>query len=135
MAVKEGLMSGKQILAIIFAVLVLVKLAALLIFPGKWLYFGAMLLDHPLMLTLVDLVLLAIVGYYVFASLGLVDIAVVMLFTSLLIGLSLAPYATPMIQFGQSMASIGIGKAWISLIIWAAMAVAVLIKVFYKKQA
>ena len=48
----------------------------------------------PAIVTAIYLILLIITGYYIFSSLKLIDIALVMFFTSLLVGLSLVPYAT-----------------------------------------
>lgn len=127
-------MSAKKILAAIFAVLILVKLLALLINPEKWLNLSDLLLRHQVILTYVYLALIAIIGYSIFSTLNLIDIALVMFFTSLLTGFTLLPYATPMIKLGEAMAAVGLGKAWFGLVIWAALAVAVLAKVFGKRR-
>ncbi len=126
-------MSGKRILAGIFAVLVLVKLTALLVNPGKWLTLGNLLLAQSSLLTGVYVVLLIITGYYIFSSLGLVDIALVMFFTSLLTGLTLMPYTAQMLKLGDEMTASGFDKAWLAMVIWGAIAVAVLIKAFSKR--
>jgi 4-amino-4-deoxy-L-arabinose transferase-like glycosyltransferase len=123
-------MKAKKILAGIFAVLILVKLAALLVIPGKWMSFGRVFLEHHLMATWIYVVLLAITGYFIFSGLNLIDIALVMFFTSLLTGLTLLPYSAQMVQLGDAMTATGFGKAWLSLVIWGAVAVAVIFKVF-----
>jgi hypothetical protein len=127
-------MIAKKILASIFAVLILVKLAALLIIPGKWMSFGRVFMEHHLMATWIYVVLLAITGYFIFSGLNLIDIALVMLFTSLLTGLTLLPYSTQMMQLGDAMTTIGLGKAWLSLVIWGAIAAAVLLKLLSKRR-
>jgi len=127
-------MSAKKVLATIFAGLTLVKLLALLFTPDKWLNLTRLLLRHQVILNYVYLVLLAIIGYLIFSSLNLIDIALVMFFTSLLTGLFLLPYSAPMFKLGEAMAAIGLAKAWLPLVIWGALAVAVLAKVFSKKR-
>ena len=127
-------MTGKKFLAGVFALLILVKLTALLINPGKWMYLAELLLSNRLIITGVYLVLLAITGFYIFSSLNLIDVALVMLFTSLLIALTLMPYSTPMLKLGEEMIAIGLGKAWLSLVIWGVVAVAVLGQVFFTRQ-
>ncbi len=127
-------MPTKKILAAVFAGLILVKLLALLIEPDKWLNLSGLLLRHQAPLTYIYLALIAFTGYVIFSTLNLIDIAVVMLFTSLLTGLTLLPYSSPMLKLGETMASIGLGKAWLSLVIWGVLAVAVLARVFGRRR-
>ena len=127
-------MLAKKILAGFFAVLILVKLAALLINPAGWLHLGKMFLEHHAMVTGIYLILLAITGYFIFSSLNLIDLALVMFFTSLLTGLTLIPYSTQMLQMGDAMVALGLGHAWPAIVIWAAVAVAVLAKVLSKRR-
>ena len=127
-------MSAKKVLATIFAGLTLLKLLALWLTPDKWLNLTRLLLRHQIILNYVYLALLAIIGYLIFSSLNLIDIALVMLFTSLLTGLTLLPYSTSMFKLGEAMAAIGLAKAWLPLVIWGAVAVAVLAKVFSKRR-
>ncbi len=60
--------------------------------------------------------------------------AVVILFTSLLMGLTLMPYEGSLLKMGQEIGAIGLGKAWLALIIWVAIAVAVLYRLFSGKH-
>jgi 4-amino-4-deoxy-L-arabinose transferase-like glycosyltransferase len=128
-------MTGKKFLAGVFAVLVLVKLTALLIDPGKWLYLGELLLSNRQIITGVYLVLLAITGFYIFSRLNLIDVALVMFFTSLLTGLTLLPYSTSVLKLGEEMIAIGFGKAWLAIVIWGAVALAVLYRVFSSRRS
>jgi uncharacterized membrane protein len=79
-------------------------------------------------------VLLVITGYFVFTRIDLIDVAVVMLFTSVLLGLSLLPFLASMPQLREAIVSVGLAKFWSPLIIWAAIAVAVLYRVFAGKK-
>jgi hypothetical protein len=127
-------MLAKKILAVIFAALTLIKLAFLLISPEWWLGATQAFLGHyPLMIG-IYLVLLVITGYFVFTSLDLIDVAVVMLFTSILMGLSLIPYLASLPKLREEIVTVGFAKAWPALIIWAAVAVAVLYRVFASKK-
>jgi hypothetical protein len=127
-------MLGKKILAGLFAVLILIKLAFLLISPEKWLGMGQAFLGHTALVTTVYLVLMTICGYFIFSSIDLLDVAVVMLFTGLLVGLSLIPYAASLQKFLPEMAATGFGKAWVAWAIWIAIALAVLSRVFGKER-
>jgi hypothetical protein len=127
-------MSGKKILAVIFAALIFIKLAFLLISPGKWLAVSQAFLGHAGLVTVLYLAVLVITGYYVFTSLDLIDVAVVMLFTSALVGFSLIPYAAALQKVGQEIGAIGFGKAWLAWIIWLALAAAVLYKIYAGKK-
>jgi hypothetical protein len=51
-----------------------------------------------------------------------------------LVGLNLIPYAASLHTTMQEVATAGLGKAWMALIIWVAIAVAVLVRVFYRAR-
>jgi hypothetical protein len=123
-------MLGKEILAGLFAGLTLIKLAFLLTSPETWLAATQAFLGHSTVVMAIYLVLLVITGYFVFTSLDLIDVAVAIMFTSLLVGLTLMPYSGAMLKVGQEISAIGLGKAWLALIIWVVIAVAVLYRVF-----
>jgi hypothetical protein len=125
---------GKKILAAIFAALTLIKLTFLLISPEWWLGATQAFLGHYALIMGLYLVLLVIAGYFVFTSLDLVDVAVVMLFTSLLLGLSLIPYLASVPTLPEAIVRVGFAKTWPALIIWAAMAVGVLYRLFLNKK-
>ena len=127
-------MLGKKILAVIFAGAILIKLAFLLISPEQWLGATQAFLGHYAVIIAIYLVLLVITGYFVFTSLDLIDVAVVMLFTSILLGLSLMPYLASIPQLREAIVTVGFAKAWPAWILWAAIAVAVLYRVFTHRK-
>jgi hypothetical protein len=127
-------MLGKRILAGSFAAAILIKLAYLLISPESWLGATQAFLGHYTLVMGFYLVLLVISGYFVFTRIDLIDVAVVMLFTGALLGLSLIPYLTAMPKFPEAIMSVGFAKAWPAWIIWAAVAVAVLYRIFGGKR-
>jgi hypothetical protein len=127
-------MLGKKIIAVIIAALTLIKVAFLLISPEKWLGMAQAFIGHTALVMVVYLILLAITGYFIFTSIDIIDIFVVMGFTALLVGLSLLPYAASLQTTTQEIAATGIGKAWLALLIWVALALAVLYRVFAKER-
>jgi hypothetical protein len=127
-------MLGKKILAGIFAALILIKLAFLLISPEQWLGATQAFLGHYAVMMGIYLVLLVITGYFVFTSLNLIDVAVVMLFTSILLGLSLIPYLASVPQLREAIVTVGFVNAWPAFILWAAIALAVLYRIFAGKK-
>ncbi len=128
------MMLGKKILAGFFAAMILVKLIFILISPGKWMGLTDVILSHYAIMMAIYLGLLVITAYFVFTSLDLIDVAVVMLFTSILLGLSLFPYLASMPQLREAIATRGLGRAWPAFIIWGAIAVAVLYRVVSSKK-
>jgi hypothetical protein len=127
-------MLGKKIIAVIFAAVILIKLAFLLISPSLWLGATQGFLGHYTAIMVIYLVLLVITGYFVFTSLDLIDVAVVMLFTSLLLGLSLIPYLASMPQLPEAIVNVGFARVWPAWILWAGIAVAVLYRVFTNRK-
>ena len=127
-------MLGKKIIAVIIAALTLIKVAFLLISPEQWLGMSQAFLGHTGLVMVVYLVFLAITGYFIFTTIDIIDIFVVMGFTALLVGLSLIPYAASLQTTMQEISSTGIGKAWLALLIWVALALAVLYRVFAKER-
>jgi hypothetical protein len=127
-------MSGKEILAVIFAGLILLKIVFGLINPGTWMGLSAAFLGHYYLVMGLYLGLLVITGYYVFTSLDLIDVAVVMLFTSTLVGITLIPYTGSMLKMGEEIGVQGFSKAWLGLLLWVAIAGAVLYRIFARKE-
>ncbi len=116
-------MDALEVLAIIFAVVVLVKFAGLLISPVSWMDTAGAMLSHPRACTWVYAVLAAVVGYFVFARMDVVEVVSVMLFTSLLMGVALGPYSRTLLRLGREMAGEGFGRLWPSMVIWTVIAV------------
>jgi Na+-transporting methylmalonyl-CoA/oxaloacetate decarboxylase beta subunit len=123
-------MRAKRILAGLFAVIILLKLIFLAINPHLWTGAVKVLQGQQTMIMLVYLLLLVITGYYAFSSLDLINIAVVMLFTSLLMALTMTPYISALPKLPEEIISMGVGKAWLPILIWVALAAAVLYKIF-----
>uniref|UniRef100_A0A7C3Z279 Uncharacterized protein n=1 Tax=Desulfobacca acetoxidans TaxID=60893 RepID=A0A7C3Z279_9BACT len=127
-------MSWKKIVAGIFAGLILIKLAFLLAWPEIWLGMAQSLLKHLVMVTVSYLLVLAILGCYIFTRMDIIDVALVMLFTTVLIGLGLLPCAASLQTLTQEIAAVGRDKAWLAWLIWVAIAAGVLHRIFATKN-
>lgn len=123
-------MAPIEILATIFAVFVIVKLVVVSVKPGLWMKWAKGMLKNELLITLIYFVLAVIVGYYVFAELTVVQVAAVTLWVSMLIGIGFVPYSKILLKTSDELLSVGISKAWLSMLIWAVLAVWVLYAVF-----
>jgi hypothetical protein len=119
-------MTSIEVLATIFAVLVLVKLAFIRTNPKAWMNFAQPILRNSVVALSVYLVLAAVVGYFIFSSMTIVQVGAVMLFTSLLMGVGLAPYSQVILKVGQEMLTEGVEKAWLSMLIWTCISLWVL---------
>ena len=120
-------MTSIKILATIFALAVLVKLALIIIRPNLWMKVVDVILKNYVRTMVVYLVLAAIVGFYVLTNLSIVDVAAVMLFTSLLGGVSLAPYSTSLKKLQEEVMSVRLGKTWLPMLIWGLLALWILL--------
>ena len=123
-------MGPNKILASIFALAILIKLAFIIARPNLWMKFAGVLIENSARTTVIYLILAAIVGYYVFSRISILDAAAVMLFTSLLMGLSLAPYGKSLLKLGEEAMSTGLGKAWLPLLLWGLLALWILYAAF-----
>lgn len=127
-------MLGKKIIASVFAGVILLKLLALLMSPDKWLGLVAAFLEHSAIVMGIYAVLIIIVGYYILSSIDIIDIALVMLLTSLLIGISIIPYSGVLLKSREEILAVGLGKAWYAIVLWGGFAVVVLYRVFSSKR-
>ncbi|MFQ5572518.1 MAG: hypothetical protein ACE5G0_22825 [Rhodothermales bacterium] len=123
-------MTAIELLATLFAVTVLVKLAIVSVRPKLWMNITGGLLGHYVLTTIIYSILAVIVGYYVLTSVSIVEVAAIMLLTSLLIGIGVAPYSGTILKWRDEILSIGVGRAWLAIVIWAALALWVLYTVF-----
>ncbi len=123
-------MTPIEILATIFAVFVIVKLVVVSVKPGLWMKWAKVMLKNELLITLIYFVLAVIIGYYIFAELTVVQVAAVTLWVSMLIGIGFVPYSKILLKTSDELLSVGISKAWLSMLIWAGLAIWVLYAVF-----
>jgi hypothetical protein len=128
-------MTPIEILATIFAIMVLVKLLTVALNPKLWMKWVEPVLSNYAYTTIVYVLLAVITGYIIFRSLSIVQVAAVMLFTTVLIGLTMVPYLKEFLTLGKEIAGTRSGmfrKAWLAIVIWAGIAVWTLYAVFAK---
>ena len=127
-------MTALEVIATIFALFVLVKIVVVLINPQVWMKKVAEpLLGNPRLATAVYGVLAIVVGYYVLTRLYIVDVAAVMLFTALVMGVGLMPYSKELLKIADEMSmtrSDLLRNTWLPIVIWGVIALWVLTSVF-----
>ena len=127
-------MTAIEVIATIFAILVLVKLVVVLINPQLWMKKVAEpLLGNPRLATTVYGVLAIVVGYYVLTRMYIANVAAVMAFTALVMGVSMIPYAKALLKMAEEMSATRadlLRNAWLPIVIWGVIALWVLTSVF-----
>ena len=129
-------MSMIELLAVIFALFILLKISIVLINPNGWFKIADALLRNTLLMTIIYLVLAVIVGYYIFRTFSIVQVVAVMLFTSLLMGIAIIPFSETMLSIRQELLGSRrdiLRKIWLTLFIWIVIAVWTLYEVLAKK--
>ena len=126
-------MAALDIIATIFALLIVVKIVVVLVKPQLWMKKVAEpLLGNPPLATAVYGILAIVVGYYVFTNLDIIDIAAVMAFTALVTGLGMLPYAQTLLKVAEEMSATRsklLRNAWLPIVIWVVIALWVLTSV------
>jgi hypothetical protein len=128
-------MTSLEILATIFAVLILFKLVMIMVNPKAWLGVAEKLLRLRAEITALYAVLALIIGYFIFSSLSIVQVAAVMLFTSIIIGLGIFQYsaiAMEMVKHTLTTRAEIFRRNWLIIIIWTGFAVWTLYAVLVK---
>ncbi|HJN62521.1 MAG TPA: hypothetical protein QGH92_02960 [Candidatus Parcubacteria bacterium] len=120
-------MTSIETLAIIFALLTLTKLIVVIIDPKIWMKFVVNpIYKNTLVATVVYAILLVIVGYYLLSAISIVEFGAVMLFAILFMGIGFLPYLKTVLKLKEEVIEMGIGKAWLSVIIWLVLALWIL---------
>jgi len=126
-------MTPIEIIALIFALGILVKLLCVLIKPKSWLKVVKKLYASPAALMIIELILIAIVYYYLIAAgLTIIQIAAVGALVALLMGLSLTGYMKEGMKIAETLLKDKaiIKKTWLAIVIWAIFALLVLYALF-----
>jgi hypothetical protein len=119
-----------KVWAALFALLVLVKLVMLVVARDYWLGLAEKLVRPGNRVALIYGAAAAVVGLPVLLQVSIIEIGAVMLWTSLLMGLSLAPYGEMVLKWRDEITRVGLAKIWWVLAIWAGLAVWMLVAVF-----
>jgi hypothetical protein len=120
-----------ETMATVFAVAIITKLIVVAIKPKLLFNLQDSLAKGTKAAMVVYLTLAAWVGYYIFQYFSVVEVAAVMLFTSLLFGIAFIPHLKPFLKIRKEF--IGrhvLSKNWLTLIIWIALALWVLYYLF-----
>ena len=125
-------MTPLETLALIFALLILLKMIIVLINPKAWLNLTKSLFNKKPVTALIYFILMIIAGYYVFTSLSIIQISAVMLFTSLLIALAWVPYAQTMMDLRKKVIKQDhiLRKNWLTFLIFLIIAMLILKSIF-----
>lgn len=119
-------MAPIEVLATIFAVAILIKVIILLINPEPFMKIAESMLKNTRMVVAIYFILAVVVGYYILSSLSAIEVAAVMLFTAILIGLTLFAYSNAMFRIiketPRSRADL-FKKTWLSMLIWVGIAI------------
>jgi hypothetical protein len=130
--------SAIEIIAVIFAVFILLKVSIVLINPHGWFKLADAILRNTIITTIAYLLIAVIVGYFIFRSFSIVQVAAIMLFSSILIGLGLLPFSETFLTIRDEMLgsrSYILRKTWFTLLIWITIALWTLYEVFSKRMA
>lgn len=116
-------MTPIEIMALIFAIAILVKILVFVTNPRKWLKIVKPLYANPVLLAVASLVLAAISLNYLLQELTIIQIAATMLFIAFLAAISMASYSKEVFDFAEKLLSKEtIKKARLSIIIWVLLA-------------
>jgi hypothetical protein len=120
-------------MAIILAVLALIKLFVILIKPRAWLPVVEFFYNKPNITMIVSAILAAVTFCYLIKELTLVQIFATMLFTSLLAMVTVSVYSKEIISVAKKMLKDRklLSKAWLSIIIWIILSILVLKELFF----
>ncbi|MFC1686742.1 hypothetical protein ACFL0E_00085 [Nanoarchaeota archaeon] len=117
-----------EILAVVLAVLILVKTIVILMKPKRLMDLGEKVANQTFLLTTIITIFMVVVGYYVVSSVGIVSLMAVMLFSNLLMGLLLIQYPKSYLTLSEDILN-NRKKTWLPLLVWLALSVWVLIEV------
>ncbi len=120
-----------EIIALIFVILGLLKIIIVFFSAKSWMNFAKGIYKNPVLLFIVELVLAAIVFYYLLQSFTIVQIMACVVFGALLTGLTFAVYAKELMPAFTKVFKAGIvKKAWLPLIIWVILLIWTLTAIF-----
>lgn len=122
-----------EIFALIFAALVVIKIAVVAVKPKAWWSIVKPLYKNGMVLFLVELILAGVVLYFLMQSgMSITQIAACILLGALLTGMSFAVYAKETAEWAGKLLKVKnmMKKAWLLILFWLAFAVWVILEVF-----
>jgi hypothetical protein len=126
-------MTPVEIIALILAIAVIVKILVVSFSPKTWLNAVAKpLYKNPVLLVIVELLLAGVVFYYLLQELTVVQIVACTFFGALLTGMTFAVYSKETLSLAEKMLrSKLLKKAWLPILVWLALAIWALKEIFY----
>jgi hypothetical protein len=124
-------MTPIQIIALIFCVVVAIKILVVIFSPKAWMKFAKGMWKNP-MFGIIYFILLVIVFYFLIKEVSVVQILAVSAFLALLMGLQLSRYSKDTMDFAQKLAKNKKDlwkKNWFYVLIWVALIVWGLIEI------
>ncbi len=120
-----------EIIALILAIVIIIKLLIVLFSPRSWFNFSKGLYKSPAVLFVVELILAVIVFYFLLQSFTIVEIMAVVAFGTLLTGMGFALYAKEIMGLASKMlGKTTLKRMWFPILIWLALAVWTLVALF-----
>ncbi|NQU78590.1 hypothetical protein HQ545_02375 [Candidatus Woesearchaeota archaeon] len=125
-------MSPIEIMALLLALFVAVKIITLLVRPKEWMKIPGCVSSHPRLTMVVALVLAFVALYFLLAELTIVQVFAAMLFALLLILSAVSAYPKEMDALAQKMLKEKhiLRQAWLPTIMWIALLIWVLYALF-----
>jgi len=125
-------MTPVEIIALLLALLLFVKLFFVFVFPDARKNAVAKVYAYPAALAVVALLLGAVVLYYLLQELTIIQIFATCALFSLLFALSFAPFGKEMLQVVQKTQQWHIlKKMWLAIAVWVILALWVLAELFW----
>lgn len=129
-------MNVVDVLAVIISLLILVKISIILLaWPKIWIKIPQFLMKYKQVTVFVYSLGVLVTGYYLLTTLSVTEVMAAVLFSSLLLGVSLVPYYDTILKASHkalpNRKSV-VRKFWMQLIFWVILAVATLWEVFVK---
>lgn len=126
-------MTAVEILAVILAVMVLVKLIIIFINPRSWAGVSETMLKNTHLVSAIYLVLAVVVGYFVFSEMSILQVGAATLFVTLLMGLALTPHAKLLLKIRKTLYKSRrkiLAMYWLPSLIWVIIAIWILVVAF-----
>ena len=116
-------MNSIEIMALIVAVISMIKIIVILINPKYWKAVAHVVCKNQVATTVIALVLAVVVLRYLLTELNILQIFATMLFLILLMAVSFSSYSKEMLQLTDKVLSNRdvLKKGWVPIIIWLAL--------------
>lgn len=116
---------------LVFSILALVKLLTVAIKPKGWLKVVKPLYKANIVLFVLELILAAILLYYLLQEITLVQVFGGIVLGALLTGMTFAVYGKETLDLGNKLLKTSVmRRAWLPILIWLALSVWVLVELF-----